>query len=288
MRRRALLQAAALAPCLALAGPRPPRIVVLDWGLAETLLALGVVPLGVAEIDSYHASVVTPRLPSQVVDVGLRLAPSLELLQRLAPELILINSSQTTQRELLQRIAPVLTYDVYNQSGTPYRNAQAVTLELGRLCGCAERAAALVAACAQALEQARARIDSARRQRPVYLLQFFDPRHIGVYGPRSLFQDLFVALGLRNAWDGPSDYWGIAVAGVERLAAQPQADLLCLAPLPAGVAEGLAHNPLWQSLPAVREGRAFMLPAFWGFGMLPSAQRFAASVATALGAEGRA
>jgi iron complex transport system substrate-binding protein len=82
-----------------------PRLVVLDWGLVETLLALGVIPTGVAEIDGYHDNVVEPRVPAQVADVGLRLAPNLEWLQQLSPDYILINSSQESQREILERIA---------------------------------------------------------------------------------------------------------------------------------------------------------------------------------------
>lgn len=315
MRRREFLRRATWAPLLlapltgaraavtaitttTAATPRPtPRVAVLDWGLVETLLAMGITPVGVSEIDAYNDSVVSPRVPAQVPDVGLRLAPSLELLQQLAPDLILINSSQESQREMLERIAPVRAFAVYTDAGAPLRHSQQVTLQLAELCGRPDAGHALIDATGRALAASRARIAAYRTAhfetqhsreqppvapRPLYLIRFFDGRHIGVYGARSLFQDVMDALDVANAWHGPTDYWGIGVAGLEKLAASPDADLLYFDPLPAGVARTLASNRLWLALPAVAEKRVATLPPFWGFGMLPSASRFANALSAAL------
>lgn len=273
------------------AAPPALRLVALDWGLVETLLALGVQPAGVAEIDGYRDSVGTPAIATAVPDVGLRLAPSLELLQQLAPDLILINSSQESQRPMLERIAPVRAFAIYTDAGAPYRHAEEVTLQIGQLCGCESAARTLVANTARVLAQGRSYLGALRTHapriaqataRPLYLMRFFDMRHVGVYGQRSLFQDVMDALGVANAWTGPTDYWGIGVAGLEKLAAEPDADLFYFDPLPAGVARTLATNRLWQALPAVAAGRVTALPPFWGFGMLPSAARFANALLPAL------
>jgi ferric hydroxamate transport system substrate-binding protein len=237
MRRRTFLRSAAWVPLTPLTGapllgaplagvaarppaPRAPRLVVLDWGLVETLLALGITPVGVAETKTYNDSVVTPLVPPQVVDVGLRLAPSLELLQQLAPDLILINSSQESQRPMLERIAPVCAFAVYTDAGAPYAHSQDVTLQVARLCGCESAGHALIDATARVLASSRTHLAaqhataSTRRsstpRRPLYLIRFFDARHIGVYGARSLFQDVLDTLDLRNAWQGPTDYWASA------------------------------------------------------------------------------
>ncbi|WP_250513794.1 ABC transporter substrate-binding protein [Caballeronia sp. INDeC2] len=305
MRRRDFLRSAALAP---LAGPLAsvqaataglvssvkapgpaPRLVVLDWGLVETLLAIGVTPVGVSEIAAYNESVITPRVPAHVPDVGLRLAPSLELLQQLAPDLILINLSQESQREMLERIAPVRSFAVYTDAGAPLHHSQQVTLQLAELCGRANVGQVLIDTTDRVLATSREQIvvHRVRRQqsttpRPLYLIRFFDGRHVGVYGARSLFQDVMDALDVSNAWHGPTDYWGIGVAGLEKLAASPTADLLYFDPLPTGVARTLASNRLWHALPAVAGGRVATLPPFWGFGMLPSAVRFAGALSTAL------
>ena len=301
MRRRDFLRSAVLAPLLGtpLAGARAaanftapapaPRLVVLDWGLVETLLALGITPVGVAETETYNDSVVTPLVPAHVPDVGLRLAPSLELLQQLAPDLILINSSQESQRAMLERIAPVRAFAVYTDTGAPYRHSQEVTLQLAELCGRTGAGHALIDATERVLARSRTQIAARRArlqgpdpQRPLYLIRFFDGRHIGVYGARSLFQDVMDALDVANAWHGPTDYWGIGVAGLEKLAVSPTADVLYFDPLPNGVARTLSSNRLWHALPAVAAGRVAMLPPFWGFGMLPSAARFAEALTATL------
>ncbi|WP_116611535.1 ABC transporter substrate-binding protein [Paraburkholderia unamae] len=292
-RRTFLLSMAASAAALGSGAPRAatrataqhdaPRVVVLDWGLAETLLALGVVPAGVAEIGDYNANVVTPRVPPGVPDVGLRLAPSLEWLAQLAPDLILINSSQESQRDMLERIAPVRAFAVYTDAGAPYLRAASVTRELGALCRREAAAQALIAQTAQALAANRARLAAAvAPARPLYLIRFFDARHVGVYGARSLFQDVLDTLGLANAWRGPTDYWGIGVAPLEALAAAPDASMLYFDPLPQDVARTLASNRLWRALPPVAHDRVAALPPFWGFGMLPSARRFGDAITRTL------
>ncbi|CAG9226907.1 Iron complex transport system substrate-binding protein [Paraburkholderia tropica] len=289
--------AASSTPSVLSVPARAPRVVVLDWGLVETLLAMGVMPVGVAEVDSYNASVVAPAVPPGVTDVGLRLAPSLELLQQLAPDLILINSSQESQREMLERIAPVRAFAVYTDAGSPYRRSCEVTLQLGKLCNAEAAAQALIDGTQHVIDTARARLAEARARTPasgtpspadpLYLIRFFDGRHVGVYGARSVFQDVLDALALRNAWRGPTDYWGIGVAGLEQLAAVPDAALLYFNPLPAGVDRQLASNRLWRALPPVAAGRVAALPPFWGFGMLPSAARFATVLTDALSSPAR-
>jgi ferric hydroxamate transport system substrate-binding protein len=224
-------------------------------------------------------------VPAGVPDVGLRLAPSLELLQQIAPDLILINSSQESQREMLERIAPVRAFAIYTDAGSPYRRSCEVTLQLGKLCGREAAAQALIERTQRALDTAKARLadtHSLRQAAPLYLIRFFDARHVGVYGARSLFQDVLDALALRNAWQGATDYWGIGVAGLEQLASNPNATLLYFNPLPPGVNRQLADNRLWHALPPVAAGRVGALPPFWGFGMLPSAARFADVLADAL------
>lgn len=285
MRRRTLLQSFALFSLLGITRPvsasslPAPRLVVLDWGLVETLLAMGVMPVGVAEIEGYHDNVVEPRIPAQVPDVGLRLAPNLEWLQQLAPDYILINSSQESQRDILERIAPVRAFTIYSDSGTPWQHAIEATRQLGVLCQRQDAAAQLISAATTTLRQAAS---GHAPNLTVLLIRFFDARHIGVYGQHSLFQDVLTAMGINNGWPRATDYWGISVAGLDSLAALNGAQILYFTPLPASMPHGLADNALWQALPAVQAGHSASLPAFWGFGMIPSAMRFARQLSAVL------
>ena len=263
---------------------RAPRVIVLDWGLAETLLALGIPPAGMAEVSDYRANVVAPTVPDEVVDVGLRLAPSLELMAQLAPDLILINSSQESQRAVLEQIAPVKAFAIYTDGGHPYRRSEEVTRELGALLGREAAAQTLITRTANALESDRKYIEAfplAEQRRPIYVFRFFDAGHVGVYGAKSLIDDVLGALALGNAWQGHTDYWGIGVAPLEALGTVPTANLLCFAPLPLGGLRRLSENRLWNALPAVAHSRVAMLGPFWAFGMLPSARRLSAMLTNA-------
>jgi len=51
---RWLLCVLALLAGLAQADTRQPRIAVIDWGLTETLLGLGVTPIAVAQTEGYR------------------------------------------------------------------------------------------------------------------------------------------------------------------------------------------------------------------------------------------
>src|SRR5690606_1148688 len=64
---RWLFCALALLAGLARAETHPPRIAVIDWGLTETLLGLGVTPIAVAQTEGYRRWVMQPELPASVV-----------------------------------------------------------------------------------------------------------------------------------------------------------------------------------------------------------------------------
>ena len=69
------------------------KVVVLEWVYSEDLLALGVQPVGMADIKNYNKWVNTKTKPSKdVVDVGTRQQPNLEEISRLKPDLIITAS----------------------------------------------------------------------------------------------------------------------------------------------------------------------------------------------------
>src|SRR5690606_21233751 len=71
--------------------PQPvQRIVALEWTYVEGLLALGVQPVGIADLGGYAAWVtIGPQLSPDVVSVGTRQEPSIESIAHLQPDLII-------------------------------------------------------------------------------------------------------------------------------------------------------------------------------------------------------
>ncbi|PTE20321.1 ABC transporter substrate-binding protein [Cereibacter changlensis JA139] len=247
-------------------GAATDRIVALDWALAETLVALGVAPLAVAEAPLYARRVVEPALPAGTRDIGLRSWPNLEALRALQPDLILAMAGYGIAPARLERIAPVRAFPLYSEARRPLDLARQAVRDLGGLTGRGAQAAELLDRLDAAL--AGPRLDD----RPLLIVKFADDRLLDVFGAGSLFHDVLRPLGATNAWTGPTNAWGFASTGLEALAGHPEARLVIIEPAPP---PRLADSPLWRALPQVRAGRVTLLPPVWVFGGVPSALRFA-------------
>jgi iron complex transport system substrate-binding protein len=290
--RRTLLAAAC---CLAARGGAagagelspPARIVSLDYGLTETLLALGVAPVGMVQVGAWADWVVEPALPAGMIDLGADREPNLELLAALRPDLIVTTPYLAAIRPVLERFAPTRTFSIYAPpGGRPYELSVAATRELAGVLGRATEGEALIARAEARMTEISARLRD-MADIPLLIVSFLDAHHVRVYGAGSLFDDTLKRCGLANGWRGPCNYWGFATVGIEALAAVPESRLVYLEPVSGDVLLRLAGSPLWNSLAFVRAGRIQRLPAALMFGMLPSAMRFAALLGEHLAATGR-
>lgn len=256
-----------------------PRVAVLDWGQAQTLIAIGAPPVAMAQIASYGDWVGGPAVPASVRELGLRVQPNMELLSQLDLDAITITPMYENSRARLAQVAPVESIDVYYHDGSAWDNTVASTRALAKLVH-RETAAE------RFIESTRAQIEMLAKRLPadardLLVLQFVDARHVRVFGDNSLMGDVMTRMGLSNAWQQDTNFWGFALVPIERLATIENARIAVLAPTPIGVAEEIDNSVLWQHLPAVRDRAVLDLPAVWSFGGLPSATRFARGLAGA-------
>lgn len=256
-----------------------PTVATLDWTIAETLVALGVTPQAVAQIDAYHDWVGEPPLPASVTDLGLRTQPNLELLASLEPDRILISPMFANLTPRLSRIAPVENLALYTPEGDTWEQMRELTRQVARLVDHPHAGERLI-------ETTEAYLASLRHSLrddhpPLLLVQFMDERHVRVFGDNGLYQAALDRLGLANAWQRPTNAWGFSLVSLEALL-DIDARLVVVEPLPVGVEEQLASSGLWQHLPSVRAGTQITLPPVWSFGALPSAKRFATELVAAL------
>ncbi|WP_421245925.1 ABC transporter substrate-binding protein [Aeromonas sanarellii] len=257
-----------------------PRIATVDWTVAETLLALGVTPLAMGDVESYRAWVGEPRLPTEVVDIGLRMQPNRELLAELKPDLILISPLMESLEPTLSRIAPVQSIALYEPDADLWQRLHEATLTIAALVGKTAEAERQLAALDRDLARMKGQLPTDLP--PLLVVQFIDERHVRVFGRHSLFEAVMQRLGLRNAWQGETNAWGFAVVSLEQFLALPQARLVVVDPIPVGVSERLQEPGLWQHLPLVKQGKVLHLPAVWSFGGLLAARRFADLLSGAL------
>jgi ABC-type Fe3+-hydroxamate transport system substrate-binding protein len=286
----ALLGAGALAATalsdVALAGDAPAapprRIVVLDWGLTEMVLSIGVVPVGIANTRDFRRNFTACDVPASVVNLGLMFQPNMELLFALKPDLIVISPAHATLRTALERVAPTVTLGRYRSSETPYTAARAETLQLARLLGCEARAEALLAQADTALDHARTALAAlpgvsgvggvgGAKGRPLYMVNFIDEAHVRVFGPNSFYGELMTTLGLQNAVHSGA----YSTTGFDLLGSVPDATLLYMKPLASSVANMMKTSPLWHAMPFTNEGRMIGLPRVPPDGCVLSAMLFA-------------
>ncbi len=270
-RRRLGLLAAGLLPA---AAPPPLRVAALDYGLAQTAVALGADLVGLPDPADYRAWVVSPPIPDGVRDLGGRVQPNLEVLRALRPDLILAIPDHAPVVPALTAIAPVLTLPIYTPARQPWAQSEAAARAIGARLGRDDDAERLIDAAAARLAAGRAAL-AGRPPRPVLLASVSDPRHLLLYGTGSILHAALERLGLRNAWTGTTGRWGTVAVPLERLATIGDATLVLIEPLPPDLEGALAASPLWRALPFARPGRTLRIPPVLMFGTLPAAERFA-------------
>jgi len=265
----------------------PERVIALNWAATEALLLLGVTPIGVADRDGYNAWVREPELPEGVANVGTRVAPSLEAIAELKPDLIVTSSEMAPAANLLERIAPTYVVSVYKQGSRPFEKASSMLTTLGEMLNREERAKSVLNDIDQTLQAQRHRLEnSGLTDRPVALVNFLDDRHVRVYAPNGLFQRALNALGLENAWPHSGNYWGFSVVGLEALAPYQDSRIVVISPTLPGLSDTLANSPFWTYLPPVQRDQVYQIDPVWPFGGVFPVKRLATLLADGLLAGG--
>ncbi|CNE31584.1 Fe(3+)-hydroxamate ABC transporter substrate-binding protein FhuD [Yersinia mollaretii] len=279
--RRRLLAALALSPLLyslpgwALNAPKADsqRVVALEWLPTELLLALGVTPYGVADTHNYRLWVEEPELPASVIDVGQRTEPNLELLQQMAPSLILMSKGFGPSPEMLAPIAPSMSFAFNEEGSSPLVVGKNSLRALGQRLGLEAAAEQHIADFTHFMQTARQRFTD-HGKASLLMFTLLDTRHALVIGQGSLFQDVLNELNIKNAWQGATNLWGSTVVGIERLATIKPGQAICFSHGNSEILQQVARTPLWQSISFVRQNQLRILPPVWFYGSTLSAMRF--------------
>ncbi|QUJ69077.1 iron-siderophore ABC transporter substrate-binding protein [Photobacterium sp. GJ3] len=253
----------------------PQKVVTLDWALTETVLSLGVTPVGVADQAGYRTWVGEPQLPDAAKNVGSRREPNLELLAEMKPDVILISEHMSPVYQQLSAIAPTLVYSVYNKAKTPLNNAVSITRQLGWVLGKETQANQVIEHTMAVLKtngDAVKASDSGHK--PLMFIRFINDKTLRIHSEGSLAQDTISAMGLKNDWQEPTNLWGFTTAGIEKMAEHQSSNVMIFGPLKAEERQKLTASPLWQAMAFTRDNAVYELPAIWTFGGLVSVQRF--------------
>jgi iron complex transport system substrate-binding protein len=250
------------------------RVASLDWALAETMIALGQVPIAIVAASDWDRFVVEPPLPQGVIDLGLQQEINFELLASLKPDLILTSPFVQDAEPILKKISKTLSLSIFEKGTQPLERPLFLTKTLGEMLGCPQAATAYLSNAEQMLDSYRTRV-AALHPLPVLLVSFIDPRHVRVYGGSGLYQNVLDRIGVVNAWTSATNYWGYSTVGIEKLATTENLRLIAFEPIPPDARATLQRSPLWSRLPFVEAEQVTFLPTVFMFGAMPSALRFA-------------
>lgn len=259
----------------------PQRVVAIEWNLVEYVLALGVQPVAIADIEGYNAWVdIGIELAPDVADVGLRYEPNLESIAAVTPDLILgVTNRDEAILDQLSGIAPTILLDSYPtvEGETPLDDINDTLRTIAIALGKEDTAEQLILATEAVIANATATISAAGlASAPFVITQAFTSENVPtlrLFNNRSLFGYTVSSLGLTNAWEGEGtiedDPWGFQTVTVEALVNVPaETHLFYVVQDDDNIfADALAEDPIWSSFPFVQEGRTYALGGdTWTFG----------------------
>ena len=261
------------------------KVVVLEWTYAEDLLALGVQPAGMADIEEYHNWVnIDAELSPDVVNVGGRQEPSLEAIASIEPDLIIgVSFRHDAMLKDLESIAPTVIFNPYpeDESIDLYQEMVTTFNEIAKAVGKTEEAETVLANLDKVYEDAQEKIDNANlKTKDVLLtLAYTGPQapEIRVFTPNSMASIILERIGLHNVHKPEQfEVFGSSTYNVEGITKYEDANYLYIVQDNDNIYEKqLKENPVWKNLNFVKENRLYALGGdTWLYGGPLSAETF--------------
>jgi len=245
------------------------KVVVLEWTYAEDLLALGVQPAGMADIQEYHNWVnIDAVLSDDVVDVGGRQEPNLEAIAAIEPDLIIgVSFRHDAMLKDLEKIAPTVIFNPYpeDESIDLYKEMTTTFNEIAKAVDKADEAEKVLAHLDEKYEEAKAEIEKAnlKTKDVILTLAYTGPQapEIRVFTPNSMASQILEKIGLKNVHvPDQFEVFGSSTFNVEGLTKYEDANYLYTVQDDDNVYEKqLKDNVVWKNLNFVKEDRLFDL-----------------------------
>ncbi|WP_175004707.1 ABC transporter substrate-binding protein [Burkholderia lata] len=265
---------------------RPQRVVALDFMFAESVIALDIVPIGMADTAFYPGwlGYQSERL-ANVTDIGSRQEPGLEAIAAVKPDLIIgVGFRHAPIFDALDRIAPTILFQFspnVSDGGVPVTQLdwmRQIFRTIGVVTGRDARAQAVDAQLDAGIARNAARLAAAgRKGERIALLQDLGlPDRYWAYTGNSTSAGLARALGLDPWPKKPTREGTLYVTSADLL---KQRELAVLFVTASGMEVPLSaklDSPVWRFVPAMKEHRIALVERnIWGFGGPMSALKLA-------------
>ncbi|PWK71180.1 iron complex transport system substrate-binding protein [Streptomyces sp. CG 926] len=274
-----------------LAGPAK-KVVGTEWNVVESLISLGVDPVGVADVTGYKTWNTAVPLKNDPKDIGTRGEPSMDTIASLKPDLVIATSDlPPAAMQQLRKVAPVLEVrpgDAKDPIGQMTKNLDLIA----QATGTTAQSDKLKQGFQAKLDQGKKALADAGKGGAAYAFAdgyvISNQVSIRPYTSGSLIGGVNEKLGLKNAWTVQGDEaYGLATSDVEGLTKLGDVEFAYIGndgdkdsnPF----AGALAQDKVWTSLPFVQKGNVNRLPdGIWMFGGTESMNKYIDSVVAAL------
>ncbi|WP_423392275.1 ABC transporter substrate-binding protein [Burkholderia sp. LMG 21824] len=265
---------------------RPQRVVALDFMFAESVIALDIVPVGMADTAFYPGwlGYQSDRL-AHVTDIGSRQEPGLEAIAAVKPDLIIgVGFRHAPIFDALDRIAPTILFQFspnVSDGGVPVTQLdwmRRIFRTIGAVTGRDARAQAIDAQLDAGIARNAARLAAAGRtgERVALLQDLGLPDRYWAYTGNSTSAGLARVLGLDPWPNKPTREGTLYVTSADLLR---QRELAVLFVTASGMEVPLSaklDSPVWRFVPAMKAHRIALVERnIWGFGGPMSALKLA-------------
>jgi iron complex transport system substrate-binding protein len=269
------------------------KIVSLEWGLTENLVALGVKPAGEADVKGYNLWDTSAPIDASTPDVGNRGEPSLDAIVALHPDLVVTTTDlpENVIKQIASRV-PVLALRG-SDSSDPIGYMRRTVETLAKVTGTQAQGEKILAGFDAKVDAAKADLEKAGKTGAPFVMAdgWIDNGTVSVrlYTPGSFLGGVAAELGLKNQWTtgGDKDY-GLATTDVEGLTKITDTDTTFVYGANDSdggdpFADGLKDNKVWKQLPFLTAGHVSRIPdGIWPFGGPLSAERYVDTLVDAL------
>ncbi|CAM4200796.1 ferrichrome ABC transporter substrate-binding protein [Bacillus manliponensis] len=270
------------------------KVVVLEWVYSEDLLALGVQPVGMADIENYNKWVNTEVKPGKdVVDVGTRQQPNLEEISKLKPDLIITASFRAKEiKDELEQIAPTILFDPSTNNDNHLAEMTETFNQIAKAVGKEAEAEKVLKEMDKTFADAKAKIEKAElKDKNIAMSQAFTLKDVPTFRmltDNSMAIQIAKELGLTNAFKpGTNAPDGFEQSTVEVLQTVQDANFIPVVADDDNIFDNsLKGNAAWENLNFKKEDRVYKLKGdTWMFGGPLSAQSLANQIADVMTAK---
>ncbi|AQS71278.1 iron-siderophore ABC transporter substrate-binding protein [Streptomyces pactum] len=269
------------------------KVVATEWNVVESLVSLGVDPVGVADVKGYTTWDTSAPLKNEPKDIGTRGEPSMDTVASLAPDLIVATTDLPPAAvKQMREVAPVL--EVKSADGTDQIGQMLDNVDLiAKATGTTDKAKTIRTDFeAKVAEGKKALTEAKMAGREIAFADGYVTSNqvsIRPYTATSLIGEVNEAIGLKNAWKMKGDEaYGLASTDVEGLTALPKDVQFAYIASDEDknstpFTGALTKNSVWKSLPFVKAGDVHRLnDGIWMFGGPRSMEAYIDSVVGAL------